>query len=564
MKFSEFKYERPNINDYEVENKKLIQKVLDNTLTSDAVYNAVVNNFVFSDYFETMMSFCYVKNSIDTKDEFFEKERAFWDENSPILQGCSHEMNEALLISPHRKYLEEKLGELAFIQMEQSKKIFKEEIIPFIQEENKLATEYQNIIASAKIEFDGLTYNLSQMAPFIQSIDRNVRKRAGLAVSQFFSTHEIEFDNIYDNLVKIRHQIAIVLGYDNFIQLGYDRMGRTDYNAFDVKTYRDQIYNDAVPIVVDLERRKAERLRIKSPMHYDIVLSFLSGNPTPKGDRSWMVDKAKKMYDEMSEDTKEFFNFMVDNELLDLDSKSGKAGGGYCTYFPNMRSPFIFANFNGTSHDVDVLTHEAGHAFQCYQSRDLFPFYRWPTSEACEIHSMSMEFFAWSWIHLFFEKDTPKYKYNHLANAISFLPYGVTVDEFQHVIYANPDLSPDERKKVWRDIEKKYMPYKRYDEDQFLDKGTWWYRQGHIFDVPFYYIDYTLAQVCAFQYWIANNENHEKAWENYVGLCKLGGSKSFVGLINAVNIKNPFVKGSVKKIIEPIQKYLNSIDDKKL
>ena len=564
MKFSEITYVRPDLESFIKDSDKLVNTILDKSEKPEKVFEAIKNSFKANDYLETMLSVCAVRNSINTIDEFYESEQAYWDENTPLLQASSHKINEALLDSPHRKFLEEKLGKLTFLQMETSKKTFKEEIIPFLQEENKLSTEYSKLIASAKIEFDGGTYNLSQMAPFVQNINRDIRKRAGLAVSGFFAANEETLDKLYDDLVKIRNKTAITLGYENFIQLGYDRMGRTDYNAADVKTYRDQILKDVVPVVVELEKRKAERLSINNPMHYDIVLSFLSGNPTPKGNREWMVNKALKMYSDMSKETKEFFTFMVDNELMDLDSKPGKAGGGYCTSFPEYKAPFIFANFNGTAHDVDVLTHEAGHAFQAYQSKDLFPFYRWSTADAAEIHSMSMEFFAWPWIHLFFEGDTPKYKYEHLAGAISFLPYGVTVDEYQHFVYANPNATPAERKKVWRDIEKKYTPYKKYDEDPFLNKGTWWYKQGHIFGSPFYYIDYTLAQVCAFQYWIKDQENHQTAWDNYLSLCKLGGSKSFVGLLDAVGLQNPFKEGTVEKIIKPLSAYLKGIDDKKL
>ncbi|MDY0011195.1 MAG: M3 family oligoendopeptidase, partial [Candidatus Izemoplasmatales bacterium] len=354
------------------------------------------------------------------------------------------------------------------------------------------------------------------------------------------------------------------LGYENYIQLGYDRLGRTDYNHEDVANYRKQIYRDVVPLVAELKKRAAKRIGIKDPKSYDLTLSFLSGNPTPKGDRKWQVDIAKNMYEEMSKETAEFFHFMLDQDLLDLDSLPGKAGGGYCTYIPKYRAPFIFANFNGTSHDVDVLTHEAGHAFQVYSSRDNYPQYRWPTYEAAEIHSMSMEFLAWPWIDGFFKEDADKYKFFHLDSSISFLPYGVTVDEFQHEIYSRPDMTKEERKATWRKIEKKYLPFKDYDDDHFLEKGTYWYRQGHIFGSPFYYIDYTLAQVLAFQYWVKSRENHQEAFKSYLSLCRLGGSKSFVNLIKAVNLDNPFVDGTVRKVIEPIKAYLDGVDDQKL
>jgi len=563
MKFNEFKYERPNLDEVIKELQEVNEQIGgENDLQTEI--DAVYKMFAIGDKIGTQGVLVSIRNSVDTTDAFYEAEQEFFDVNGPNLRQYDHIFLQKLLTSKNREALEKEFGNLMFLRAELAQKTFKPEIISDLQLENKLSTEYGKLVASAKIEFQGGTYNLSQMAPFLQNLDREVRHQAQLAVSGFFQANEDQFDRIYDDMVKVRHDIAKKLGYENFIQLAYDRFGRTDYNADDVKTYRDQIYEDIVPLVAELTERKAKRLGIENPKSYDLALSFLTGNPTPKGDRAWQVERAKKMYDEMSPETSEFFNFMLESDLLDLDSKPGKQGGGYCTYLPEYRSPFIFANFNGTSHDVDVLTHEAGHAFQVYSSRDLLPDYRWPTMEAAEIHSMSMEFLAWPWIDSFFLEDTPKYKFNHLAGAISFLPYGVLVDEFQHHIYAKPELTPDERKSLWRTLEKKYMPFKDYGDDAFLEKGAFWFRQGHIFSAPFYYIDYTLAQVCAFQYWIKHQSNRKEALDSYLGLCRLGGSMSFVGLIESVQLKNPFKKGTVKEIVKPIRAYLDSVDDTKL
>jgi M3 family oligoendopeptidase len=563
MKFSDYKYERPDLEQVKKDLETEINKIgSDNTYEEEKA--AIQKIFEINDQVGTMAVLVSIRNSLDTKDEFYEKEQEFFDENGPFLQQYEHTFNLKLLESKYKETLENELGSLIFKRAELAQKTFKPEIIPDMQKENKLSTEYGKLIASAEIKFKDGTYNLSQMSPFIQDKDRETRHQAQLAVSKFFEENEQEFDRIYDEMVKVRHEIAKKLGYDNFVQLGYDRFARTDYDYKDVKTYRDQIYEDIVPIVSELTDRKAKRLGIKNPKSYDLALSFLSGNPTPKGDRNWLLERAKNMYHEMSPETDEFFTFMLDRNLLDLDSKPGKQGGGYCTYIPEYKSPFIFANFNGTSHDVDVLTHEAGHAFQVYSSRELLPDYRWPTMEAAEIHSMSMEFLAWPWMQEFFLEDTEKYKFSHLAGALSFLPYGVLVDEFQHGIYENPELKPEERKALWRKLEKKYMPFKDYGDDQFMEKGTYWFRQGHIFGAPFYYIDYTLAQVCAFQYWVLSRENREKALESYLELCKLGGSKSFVELVESANLENPFIKGTVKKIATPIKAYLDQIDDTKL
>jgi len=563
MKFSDFKYERPDLDKVK---KSLEEKLaLINTGHSlETEIKASYDIFKINDDLDTLGNLVGIRNSINTTDEFYEKEQEFFDENMPVLRQYEQMFVEKLLDSPHREGLVKEFGSLMFERGELARKTFKPEIIPDLQLENKLSTEYSKLQASAKIPFKGNIYNLSQMAPFLQDKDRETRHQAQLAVSKFFEENEAQFDRIYDDMVKVRTKIAKELGYENFVQLGYDRFGRTDYNAKDVKAYRDQIYQDIVPLVTELTARKAKRLGIENPKSYDLALSFLSGNPTPKGDRAWQVNIAKNMYDEMSSETSKFFNFMLEKDLLDLDSKAGKQGGGYCTFIANYQAPFIFANFNGTSHDVDVLTHEAGHAFQVYSSKDLIPEYRWPTMEAAEIHSMSMEFLAWPWIGNFFLEDTAKYKFTHLAGAVSFLPYGVAVDEFQHEVYENPNMTPDERKQAWRRIEKKYLPFKDYGDDAFMEKGTFWFRQGHIFGSPFYYIDYTLAQVCAFQYWIKSQEDHAKALDSYIKLCKLGGSKSFLGLVKAAELKNPFVKGTVKEIVKPIRAYLDAVDDMKL
>jgi oligoendopeptidase, M3 family len=560
MKFKDFPYERPNLDEV----KAQVDAILDNIGTGkslDEEIAAIEEYWVIFDHVDTMDTLVSIRNSINTVDEFYEAEKLFFNQEMPKLQAYSKRFDEKLLSSPNRAGLEAKFGSLMFEQAELGLKVFDESIIPELQQENALDTEYDKLLASAKIEFQGGVYNLSQMSPFAQSKDRDVRKAAAAAVSGFFASHEATLDRIYDDLVKLRTTIATKLGYENFIQLGYDRMGRTDYGAKEVKTYRDQILQDIVPLVSELTARKAKRLGIEEPFHYDLALSFLNGNATPKGDVAWQVDKAKTMYQEMSPETNEWFSMMLDKELMDLDSKQGKEGGGYCTSLSDYKVPFIFANFNGTSHDVDVLTHEAGHALQKYLSKDHIPPYRWPTKESAEIHSMSMEFLAWPWMEQFFQEDTAKYKFNHLASSISFLPYGVLVDEFQHEVYGNPTLSPDERKSLWRRLEKKYLPFKDYGDDEFLERGGFWFRQGHIYWGPFYYIDYTLAQVCAFQYWVKHQADPKAAMQSYLELCRLGGSKSFTGLLASADLKNPFEQGTVAKIVTPIRAYLDSVDD---
>lgn len=511
-----------------------------------------------------MMALSEVRHTINTEDEFYNEESDFWDENSPLIEEVNNEFYKALLSSPFKDQIGDYYGETIIKEAEYSQKSFSKEVIEDMQLENKLGSQYQKLIASAKIDFDGEERTLAQLVPFVTSEDREVRKRASEAKYNFFVKHEDEIDDIFDKLVKVRTKIAKKLGFNNFVELGYVRMRRYDYNKEMVENFRKQVEEFIVPIDSKLYERQAKRLGLESLKYYDEKFEFLSGNPTPKGDSKWIVENAKVMYSELSKETKEFFDFMVENDLMDLVAKKGKAAGGYCTNFPNYKAPFIFSNFNGTAGDVDVLTHEAGHAFQNFRSSWIeMQECQWPTMESCEIHSMSMEFFTWPWMYLFFKEDTDKYKFYHLGDAIKFIPYGVTVDEFQHFVYENPECTPKERKDAWRRIEKKYLPHKNYDECDFLERGGWWFQQNHIFLSPFYYIDYTLAQICALQFWKKDRENHEKAWEDYLNLCNIGGTKTFLGLLKYANLKSPFENGCVESVVGVVDEYLESIDDSK-
>ncbi|BEP28767.1 M3 family oligoendopeptidase [Helicovermis profundi] len=562
-KFNDFIYEKLDMESIKVEFEKLVDKFTNSsTFTEQSNVFEKINDQ--RNHIETMMTLVSIRHSIDTTDEFYDKENDFMDEFGPEIEEMQNKFYSALVESKFRKELEEKWGKHLFSIADMQLKVFDSSIIEDLKNENKLVSEYMKLLASAKILFDGEERNLSQMTPYAQSVERNIRKDAHACVSKFFLENESDFDRIFDKLVKTRNEIAIKLGYKNYVELGYLKLLRSDYDAEMVKNYRKQVYENIVPLSNELRKRQEKRLKVDKLMHYDINLNFLSGNATPKGSPEWIIDNGKKMYTEMSEETDEFFNFMNDHKLMDLETKKGKANGGYCTFVSDYKAPFIFSNFNGTSGDVDVLTHEAGHAFQVYSSRNYeIPEYIWPTLEACEIHSMSMEFFAWPWMNLFFEEDTEKYKFDHLTGALLFIPYGVTVDEFQHWVYENPNVTPKERKEKWREIEKKYLPYKDYSSDEFLENGGFWFRQGHIFANPFYYIDYTLAQISAFEFWNKSNIDREKAWSDYLKLCKLGGSKSYLELVKEANLVNPFIDGSIAKIIKPIEQWIENIDDSK-
>ncbi|WP_437831125.1 M3 family oligoendopeptidase [Niallia taxi] len=565
MKFSEFTYERPDVNKIKEEMEALLTafnaaEVVEEQVSAIEKINKLRNDV------STQFNICYVRHSVDTLDEFYQQEQDYIDEISPEMEGLETRYYEALVQSKFKDVLEEKWGKQLFALADAQLKVFSDEVVTLLQQENKLSTEYTKLMASAKIIFDGEERTLAQMEPYAESKDRAVRKEANEKKFAFLAENEEQLDRIYDDMVKVRTEIAKKLGYSNFVELAYYRTYRTDYNAEMVAKFRDQVKEHIVPLATKLKERQKSRIGVNALKYYDEPFNFLSGNATPKGDADWIIENGQKMYSELSKETGEFFSYLNEDGLMDLVAKKGKAGGGYCTFIENYKAPFIFSNFNGTSGDIDVLTHEAGHAFQVYSSGANFdiPEYYWPTYEAAEIHSMSMEFFTWPWMELFFEEDVDKYKFSHLSSSLLFLPYGVSVDEFQHWVYENPEATPQERKQAWRKIEQKYMPHKDYDGNDYLENGGFWQRQSHIYTSPFYYIDYTLAQICAFQFWKRSREDQKEAWADYVQLCQLGGSLPFTELVKKANLLSPFEDGCVESVIGEIDAWLNSVDDSKL
>ncbi|MFD1065892.1 M3 family oligoendopeptidase [Oceanobacillus locisalsi] len=562
--FADYTYERPDIPKVKENFYQKLER-FQHAASIEQAIAAMEDINKIRNHLSTMENLVFIRASIDTRDTFYQNERDFFDEHSPEIQELTTDFYQELLTSPFEAQLREKYGSQLFDLAACEIKAFSKEIIPLLQKENKLTSAYSKLIASADIAFRGETYTLAQLEPFAEDPERQTRKEALEARQCFFADNKETLDTIYEDLVKTRQQIAEKLGFENFVEVGYLRMQRVDYNAEMVQRFRKQVEEVIVPIATKLYEKQAKRIGVNTLKFYDEAFVFASGNATPKGTPDWIIENGKKMYNELSAETSEFFQFMLDHELLDLEAKKGKESGGYCTYIEDYQSPFIFSNFNGTSGDIDVLTHEAGHAFQTYSSRHFsVPEYYFPTSESAEIHSMSMEFFTYPWMENFFKEDVEKYTYAHLSDAIQFLPYGVAVDEFQHLVYENPDWTPEERNQAWRRLEKKYLPHRDYDGIENLESGAFWQKQGHIYEDPFYYIDYTLAQMCAFQFLKKSQENREQAWQDYMDLCQLGGSKPFLELVQSAGLASPFEEGTVEAAVSFIEDWLHKVDDQAL
>ena len=553
MKFKDYKYERPNYEEIKKSFLELVDKIKNaSTYDEQKLHINQLNNI--RKHIETMSTLASIRNSINTADEFYDEEQNYWDEQGPLYTELNSDFYKVIVNSKFKDEIKKDYSEQFYKICEYSLKSFSPEIISDLQEENKLMSKYTKLLASAKINFKGEELNLSGLYKYMLSSDRNEREQSSKAYYNYFGEHEEEFDEIYDQLVHVRHNMAKKLGFKNFVELGYIRMDRTDYNPEMVVNLRKQILEYIVPLCNKLYEKQAKRLNLDKLTYIDENLEFLDGNATIKGDSDYIIENGIKMYQELSQETKEFFDFMLENELMDLETKHNKSAGGYCTYIPDYKAPFIFSNFNKTSEDMDVLTHEAGHAFQLYMSRDIdMQEINFPTLDSCEIHSMSMEFITYPWMETFFKEDSDKYKFAHLTSAIKFLPYGVVVDEFQHVVYDNPNMTSDERKKVWRDLEKKYLPHRDYEDNEILERGCWFFKQGHIFKDPFYYIDYVLAQICAFQFLKKMEEDRISGWEDYLRICKVGGRQSFLQIVKTGNLISPFDDKCIEYIIKNLE-----------
>lgn len=499
----------------------------------------------------------YMRWSCNTKDEFYKAEKEYYDQNLPLLSGVQIDYIKAMLNSPFRAEIEKSLDKPIYKSYEVSLKAIDERVIPEMQEESEIVNEYATFMSEFTVEFRGEKMPFTLLKRYMEDKDRETRRQAFEALGEVFEQNADLLDGIYDRLVKVRTRMAQKMGYKNYVELGYNRMGRICYDRDMVEGFRENILNDVVPVVSRIRTERAKKMGIDDLMLYDYGVCFENGDPQPTLTAEGMFKAGREMYREMSAETGEFIDMMIENDAFDVLSREGKWGGGYCTEFAKYKQPFILANFNGTSGDVDVLTHEAGHAFASYlafknglDSEDPLGM------ETAETHSMSMEFLCWRFIDKFFGDRANDYKYKHLLDSLSFLTYGIIVDAFQHVVYEHPELTPAERNAEWNKLEQKFRPYLSTKGMKYFEKGTRWQYQMHIFESPFYYIDYCLAQSNALQFLFASQENYADAFARYYAFTSKYGSEYFTDMLKEAGIKSPFEKGALKEVALKSEKLL--------
>ena len=560
MKFNEMTYTRPDIDALLARCRELASKAAAAPDGDALVRLYYEQSEAFAEY-NTAANLANIHYTCDTRDAYWKAEQDFFDANGPAVTNASVEISRAFLANPHVDALTEKFGTTCVAGMKNAVLSMDDRTVELQQQFNALVSRYQQIYGGALVELDGKQLTIPQLGPYKEDLDPAVRRAAYEAEAGYFDAHRAELDELYGQIVQNLNAQARVMGYHDYSELSYVRMNRIGYGPEEIRKFRDQVANDVVPQLQKVMTLRAKRTGIAHPAFTDLPILFRDGNPKPIPGYKARMDAARTMYHELSPETAEFIDFMQDNELFDVESRPGKMSGGYMTSLPSYKAPFIFANWNNTSGDVDVLTHECGHAFEGFVAErdpaipaDL----ECPGMESAEIHSMAMEFLTAPWHHLLFGRDTDKYALLHAEDSFVFLAYGCEVDEFQHIMYQNPDLTPDERNAEWLKLEKKYRPWIDFDNLPFYGRGAGWQRQLHIYECPFYYIDYCLSTMAALQFFLLSLTDHKDAWERYLRLVRRAGTASYTELLETAGLKVPFEEGSIKGIAQQMTDWLEN------
>ncbi len=563
VKVSELNYERVTIEEFTREMEEVIRQVKEAQTAADVLAARDRCN-ALSVRWQTAEALSYMRYSINTVDEFYVAEKDYYDEVGPLAQNEMLAYTKAMLDTPFRKELEDSgaIIPLVFRSFEVELKSMSPEIIEDMVEENKLVSRYSQLMAAMEFDFRGEKLPRPMLMKYAKSPDRATRKEAYEVLGNTLKAHSADLDEIFDQMVKVRDRMAKKMGCKNFVELGYYRMGRLCYGPEEVKAFRENIRKDVVPVVARLRTEIGKKLGVDRLMVYDYDLIFPQGDPAPKGGKEAIFAAARAMYHDMSPETGRFFDFMLETEAFDVESRKHKWGGGYCTSFMAYKQPFILANFNGTAGDVDVVTHEAGHAFADYTIADNKYVVELNVGgmETAETHSMSMEFFAWPYMEGFFGEDARRYQFMHLLDALSFLPYGTIVDDFQRQVYENPDWTPEDRKVAWRRLEAAFRPHLSFDGVPYLEEGTRWQYQMHIYETPFYYIDYCLAQTAALQFLLESRKDYHDAFRRYVRFLSQGGEKVFTDLLAEAGLKSPFEPGALQEVAKESEALLRDLE----
>lgn len=558
MKFSSLVYEQPDLNVLSDHFRRARLRVR-LSMSPSAAAAAILDLQQPVQVFHSMATLARIRHDCDLSDPVYREAVRFFDHAEARVAQWTQSTYAALLDSRFRHDLEDLLGQSLLRKAVQLNKSVQDRTIADLSEENRLVTVYQQRISDIRIRFKAQNLNLSQLEPMLQGPDRNDRRAAHQAMNTVFAENKAWLDNCFSQLIAVRNRMSRKLGFTGFTELGYIRMERVDYARADVEKFRRFIQLYFVPICQEIRRLQKRRLELDHLMYYDLPCLFPQGNPPLICRPDQLVELTGKVMVSLLGDDGSFFAGLAEKDYVDALARPDKLGGGYCSTLLTQRVPFILTNASQTARDVTVLLHETGHALASLSG---FPQMKImedhsPSLDLCEIHSTALEYLSYPCMPAYFAENAEDYTLMHMTESLLFLPYACAVDEFQHLVYDQPDMSADERHRVWHLLEQKYQPDLDYGEDGYFAEGGAWQKKEHIYASPFYYIDYALAQIAALDLWQISRKDAPLAMKKYRLLCDLGGRDTFLQQLSEAGLSSPFEEGTIKKIAYAVCDFLD-------
>ncbi len=500
--------------------------------------------------------YAYSQNMADKKLEA--AERYLREKISPVVDKPELELAKAFVESKHREAMAKRFGQQLIPIYETALKPMDPINTKLRIEVGNLSVNYEKLLASAQIKVNGKTLNVYEARALLFSDDASLREKAYRASGDWFIKNHAKLAAVYDQQVKLRHRMGLNLGYKNYIPLAYQIRGRDGYGEKEVAAFRRSVHKHLVPLNKKMFAERAKELGTKTAKPWDVF--YDAGLSVPLG--SVPVDKQLQnmqlVFDKLSPVLGAHFKDMRTKGLIDLPSRPNKQTGAYCTSFVDEKKVLVFCNSTGDPDDIRTLSHEMGHAFQFRESQEIETAELWVgTAELAEIYSMGMEFLALPYMDQFFNpSDTKKFSDYKWVEGLYTICYVCVVDEFQHWVYKNPRATIDQRDKAWTKLYSKYLPAIDFDG---LEKyaAVRWYAQHHIQTMPFYYIDYALAESCAMQLGLMAEQDHAKTLRKYLDMCKIGGTMSFLNALKTNDLRSPFDEELIIELASVIRQKLD-------
>jgi oligoendopeptidase F len=505
----------------------------------------------------------YIAMTCHTDDSEAEKAYLHFVENiEPNIKPRQFKLEQIFVQHPLRKDLPRQRYEVFDRDTRAQVELFRPENVPLETEEAKLTQQYQKLSGSLTVQFRGEEKTLTQMGRYLEETDRALRQEAWELVAKRRLAERDKFEDMFDDLLKLREQIARNAGFNNYRDYTFRKLGRFDYTPADCEKFHEAVEREVIPAVRELQQERRRLLRIDSLRPWDLGVDPLNRPPLrPFEQVDRMVSQSQKIFDSMDRDLSQGFRLMQDLRLLDLANRKGKAPGGYQSTLAEARVPFIFMNAVGIQRDVETILHEAGHAFHALatQQEDLYP-YRSAPIEFCEVASMSMELLGNEFLENFYGRpEADRARRTHLEGILAIFAWIATVDAFQHWIYTHPQHTREQRAERWMKLMERFggeVDWQGYEEARaFL-----WHRQLHIFIHPFYYIEYGIAQLGALQVWANSKRDRSAALTAYKKALGLGGSRPLPELFAAAGCNFEFSARTVAPLVKLVQQELRKLD----